>query len=61
MGRQVVVAVHERPLFDYLTLELSPSFAGDSLITVEISRNFDGDTVANNVSYVFQEDHLIAA
>lgn len=61
MGRQVVVAVHERALFDYLTLELSPSFAGDSLITVEITRNFDGDTVANNVSYVFQDDHLLAA
>lgn len=61
MNRQVVVAVHERALFDYLTLELSPSFAGDSLITVEISRNFEGDTVANNVSYVFQDDHLIAA
>jgi hypothetical protein len=26
--RQVVTAVHERALFDYLTLELSPSFLG---------------------------------
>jgi hypothetical protein len=30
--RQVVIAVHERALFDYLTLELSPAFPGDSLI-----------------------------
>jgi DNA repair protein SbcC/Rad50 len=30
--RQLVVAVHERALFDYLTLELSPAFPGDSLI-----------------------------
>jgi exonuclease SbcC len=32
--RQLVIAVHERPLFDYLALELSPAFAGDQLITV---------------------------
>lgn len=61
MGRQVIVAVHERALFDYLTLELSPAFAGDSLITVEISRNFEGNTVAKPNSYVFEEDNVIAA
>lgn len=26
-GRQIIIAVHEKPLFDYLALELSPSFA----------------------------------
>jgi DNA repair protein SbcC/Rad50 len=26
--RQVVIAVHERALFDYLTLALSPAFLG---------------------------------
>lgn len=61
MGRQVIVAVHERALFDYLTLELSPAFAGDSLITVEISRNFEGNTVAKPNSYIFEEDNVIAA
>ncbi|MGE3703384.1 MAG: AAA family ATPase, partial [Hyphomicrobiaceae bacterium] len=25
-GRQVIIAVHEKPLFDYLSLELSPAF-----------------------------------
>lgn len=35
-GRQVIVAVHERELFDYLSLELSPAFDGDELITIEI-------------------------
>ncbi|WP_193668413.1 AAA family ATPase [Nocardioides salarius] len=36
LKRQVVIAVHERELFDYLTLELSPAYAGDTLITVEL-------------------------
>lgn len=28
-GRQVILAVHDRQLFDYLALELSPTFNGD--------------------------------
>jgi exonuclease SbcC len=40
---QIVLAVHDRTLFEYLTLELSPAFEDDRLITVEISRNFSGD------------------
>lgn len=61
MDRQVVIAVHERALFDYLTLELSPAFPGDSLITVEIARNFDGETVATPRAFSFEDDHAIAA
>ncbi len=61
LGRQLIVAVHERALFDYLTLELSPSFPGDSLIAVEITRNFDDDAVATPASFAHHEDHLIAA
>lgn len=34
--RQVIVAVHERELFDYLALELSPAYEGDELITIEL-------------------------
>lgn len=34
--RQVVIAVHERELFDYLALELSPAYEGDELITIEL-------------------------
>lgn len=37
-GKKVIVAVHERSLFDYLALELSPSYEGDRLVTVELSR-----------------------
>jgi exonuclease SbcC len=61
MGRQLIVAVHERALFDYLTLELSPSFPGDSLIAVEITKNFEGNAVATASSFAHREDHLIAA
>ncbi|MER9375502.1 AAA family ATPase [Mesorhizobium sp. M0491] len=61
MGRQLVVAVHERALFDYLTLELSPAFPGDSLISIEITRNFDGDAVATPQALSYEEDRAIAA
>ena len=61
LNRQVVIAVHERALFDYLSLELSPAFAGDSLITVEIGRNFGGEAVAKSRTFTFEDDHAIAA
>jgi exonuclease SbcC len=42
--RQVVIAVHERELFDYLALELSPAYDGDELITIELGdRALDED------------------
>ena len=34
--RQIIIAVHERELFDYLALELSPAYAGDELLTIEL-------------------------
>jgi len=61
MGRQVIIAVHERPLFDYLALELSPAYLDDRLITIEISRAANEKTVAvwNPKTYV--PDRAIAA
>jgi DNA repair protein SbcC/Rad50 len=59
--RQIVVAVHERPLFEYLTLELSPAFAGDKLITVELSRPNGGMTVAEPTYYNYIPDKAVAA
>ncbi|WP_157759624.1 AAA family ATPase [Cellulosimicrobium cellulans] len=42
--RQVVIAVHERELFDYLALELSPAYDGDELLTIELGeRSLDRD------------------
>jgi exonuclease SbcC len=40
-GRQIIIAVHERELFEYLALELSPAFEGDELITIELGTTPD--------------------
>jgi exonuclease SbcC len=61
LNKQVILAVHERALFDYLTLELSPASPGDSLITIEISRNFSNETVVTPQAFRFEEDRAIAA
>lgn len=43
-GRQIIVAVHEKPLFDYLALELTPAFGEERLITVELGASSEGVT-----------------
>lgn len=60
-GRQVILAVHDRQLFDYLALELSPTFNGDRLITIELGRSADGMTTAPWIPTVFKPDRAIAA
>ena len=60
-GRQIILAVHERPLFDYLALELSPAFLGDRLITVELSRSLDGASTAVWEPRTFEPDRAIVA
>jgi exonuclease SbcC len=59
-GRQIIIAVHEKPLFDYLALELSPSFAGDRLITAQLGRSSDGMTTLDWEVATFAEDKAIA-
>lgn len=59
-GRQVIVAVHERPLFDYLALELSPAFPEDRLITVELGRTPAGTTRYDPQIIPFEPDRLVA-
>lgn len=59
--RQIIVAVHEKPLFDYLTLELSPSFDGDKLITVELGRTANGDSLATTRVIPWEPDTALAA
>jgi exonuclease SbcC len=59
--RQVIIAVHEKPLFDYLSLELSPSFDGDSLITIELGRTANGDSLANTKVIPWEADTALAA
>jgi exonuclease SbcC len=60
-GRQIIVAVHEKPLFDYLSLELSPAFQHDRLTTVEIERAADGRTVVRYEPHIWTPDEAIAA
>lgn len=60
-GRQVIIAVHEKPLFDYLCLELSPAFHGDRLITVELGRAADGSSVGVCNVKDWKQDLAIAA
>lgn len=52
-GTKVVIAVHERPLFDYLRLELSPAFEKDRLLTLELRRTAGEPTriVSDIVTY----------
>lgn len=40
-NRQIMIAVHDRQLFEYLRLELSPASSEDSLLTLEMSRSDD--------------------
>jgi exonuclease SbcC len=60
MNRQVIIAVHERPLFDYLALELSPAFPEDRLITIELSRAANEKTIARWDAKTYEPDRAIA-
>jgi len=55
-GRQVMIAVHDRQLFEYLKLELSPAFPEDSLLTLELSRGARRDSVCLSKRFSFKEE-----
>jgi DNA repair protein SbcC/Rad50 len=59
-GRQIVMAVHDRPLFEYLALELSPAFQSDQLITVELSQTYAGVTIAEPDFRYWKPDSVVA-
>jgi exonuclease SbcC len=56
LGRQLVLAVHERSLFEYLRLELSPSASGATLITVELERHDGADTECRSSIVPWEEE-----
>jgi len=60
-GRQVVVAVHDRQLFEYLRLELSPAFEGDTLQTLELTRRQDQDTLCLQRLYTYRAETALRA
>jgi exonuclease SbcC len=55
-GRQVMLAVHDRQLFEYLKLELSPAYPDDSLLTLELSRGSNRDTSCLPTRLSFKEE-----
>ena len=57
----MLIAVHDRPLFDYLTLELSPAFADDRLITVDLRLSATNATIAKPRFWTFQKQEAFAA
>jgi DNA repair protein SbcC/Rad50 len=59
--RQIVIAVHEKPLFDYLALELAPAYPGDRLISVELEKTSDGRTFAHHDVITFSPDNAVVA
>lgn len=61
MQRQVIIAVHERSLFDYLALELSPAFEGDRLNVIELGRSAIGQTISRWDPRLYVADQAIAA
>jgi exonuclease SbcC len=60
-GRKIVMAIHDRQLFDYLSLELSPAFAGDRLITVEVTRSGNGTSLVEPTYKNWVPDNAVAA
>lgn len=58
--RQILIAVHERQLFDYLALELSPAFLGDKLVTIEITKSPEGSTDYATKVIGYEPDRLVA-
>lgn len=54
--RQVVIAVHQRELFDYLALELSPAASDETLVKIALDRFADTTSVeVERVHYVAEE------
>jgi exonuclease SbcC len=60
-GKRVVIAVHERALFDYLALELAPARPEDSLITVEMTRSPNGVSTLVPLRHGYEADPVLAA
>ena len=60
-GRQIMIAVHDRQLFEYLRLELSPAFVGDSLLTLELSRGPHRDTHCFHERLNFKDESSLLA
>ena len=54
-GRQVLIAVHDRELFDYLSLELTPASPDEELLAIVLDRTY-GQSVITHDRLRFNED-----
>lgn len=60
--RRVVIAVHERALFEYLALELTPASSDGGLVTVELRRQRGGgDSTARPTTLPYAVDSVLTA
>lgn len=60
-NRQVLIAVHDRQLFEYLRLELSPASPDDSLLALELSRGAHRDTLCTADRRSYHEETVLQA
>ena len=60
LERQVVIAVHERELFEYLAFELSPAYEGDELITIELGPSSEHTTDDGVTRIAWSRDAAVA-
>ena len=58
--RKIIIAVHEKPLFNYLALKLSPAYEGDRLVTIELSRGHDQNTERRYKMYTWDPDSVFS-
>ena len=60
-GRQVVIAVHDRQLFEYLGSNGVQRSVEDSLLTLELSRGARRDSVCISKRFSFKEEQAFTA
>ena len=58
-GRQIIIAVHQRDLFNYLALEFTPASPAERLITVDLSRE-SGATKISVEELTYSEDRSLS-
>jgi exonuclease SbcC len=61
LDRQIIIGVHDRELFEYLTLELTPAAPAERLIALELTRYPSGDSVIESTYFGFREDTAFSA
>lgn len=56
--RQLILAVHDKALFEYLALELGPTKEGESLVEIRVTRESNGKVIATSESRSWEPDRV---